>query len=200
MICAYKGGAEVVYGVRRSRQSDTSFKRTTAEGYYRFLDTLGVQLIFNHADFRLLSRRVVEVLRGCKESNLLLRALIPQLGFRSELVYYDRQPRFAGKTNYSVSRMMSLAFNGITSFSEAPLKFITFLGMVISLFSFGLAVWALGAKIFHAAIVPGWASTVIPMYMLGGIQLLCLGVIGHYLAKVYAELKARPRFIVEKKL
>jgi hypothetical protein len=142
----------------------------------------------------------VEELRGYKESNLLLRALIPELGFRSELVYYDRQPRFAGKTNYSVPRMISLAFSGITSFSDAPLKFITVLGMIISLFSFGLAVWALSARIFHAAIVPGWASTVIPMYMLGGIQLLCLGVIGQYLAKVYTELKGRPRFIVEKKL
>jgi glycosyltransferase involved in cell wall biosynthesis len=200
MICAYRSGAEVVYGVRRSRKSDTSFKRTTAEGYYRLLDSLGVRLVFNHADFRLLSRRVVEELRGCRENNLLLRALIPQLGFRSELVYYDRQPRFAGKTNYSLPRMVTLAFTGITAFSEVPLKLITVLGMIISLFSFALAVWALGAKIFHAAIVPGWASTVIPMYFLGGIQLLCLGVIGQYLAKVYTELKDRPRFIVEKKL
>ena len=200
MICAYKGGAKVVYGVRRSRKSDTSFKRATAESYYRLLDSIGVRLVFNHADFRLLSRRVVEELRGCRENNLLLRALIPQLGFRSELVYYDRQPRFAGKTNYSVARMVTLAFTGITAFSEAPLKVITLLGMLISLFSFALAVWALGAKIFHASIVPGWASTVIPLYLLGGIQLLCLGVIGQYLAKAYAELKGRPRFIVEKKL
>lgn len=200
MICAYRGGAKVVYGVRRCRKSDTFFKRTTAEGYYRLLDLIGVQLVFNHADFRLLSRRVVEELRGCRENNLLLRALIPQLGFRSELVYYDRQPRFAGKTNYSIPRMVRLAFTGITAFSAAPLKLITVLGMIISLFSFGLAVWALGAKIFHASIVPGWASTVIPLYLLGGIQLLCLGVIGQYLAKAYVELKGRPRFIVEKKL
>lgn len=200
MVCAYGRGADVVYGIRRNRQTDSFFKRTTAESYYRFLQTMGVQLMFNHADFRLLSRRVVEELRSCKETNLLLRGLIPQLGFPSELVYYDRHARFAGETKYSISKMISLAVNGITSFTEMPLKFITLLGMFVSLFSFGLAIWALAAKLLHLAAVPGWASIVIPVYMLGGIQLLCLGVIGQYLAKVYSEAKARPRFIVEKTL
>lgn len=200
MVRAYSGGAEVVYGVRRSRTKDSFFKRMTAEGYYRLLQAMGVELIFNHADFRLLSRRVVEELRSCKESNLLLRGLIPQLGFPSSLVYYDRHSRYAGESQYSIKKMVSLALNGITSFTEIPLKAITILGMLISLFSFGLAIWALVIKFFTLAAIPGWASTVIPLYMLGGIQMLCLGVIGQYLAKIYSEVKARPRFIVEKSL
>jgi glycosyltransferase involved in cell wall biosynthesis len=198
MVRAYYRGADVVYGIRCNRDTDGFFKRTTAEGYYRVLQAMGVQLMFNHADFRLMSRRVVEELRNCKESNLLLRGLIPQLGFPSELVYYDRQVRYAGETKYSIPKMVALAVNGITSFTEIPLKFITVLGMLVSLFSFGLAAWALIAKFLHMASVPGWASVVIPLYMLGGIQLLCLGVIGQYLARIYSEAKARPRFIVEK--
>jgi glycosyltransferase involved in cell wall biosynthesis len=200
MVRAYYRGADVVYGIRRNRETDSFFKRNTAESYYRLLQAMGVQLMFNHADFRLMSRRVVEELRNCKESNLLLRGLIPQLGFPSELVYYDRQVRYAGETKYSIPKMVALAVNGITSFTEIPLKFITVLGMLVSLFSFGLATWALIAKFLHMASVPGWASVVIPMYMLGGIQLLCLGVIGQYIARIYSEAKARPRFIVEKSL
>jgi len=198
MVCAFARGVEVVYGIRRSRKSDSLFKRTTAERYYWLLQAMGVELIFNHADFRLLSRRVVEELRNYKESNLLLRGLIPQLGFPSELVYYDRHARFAGESKYSISKMVSLAVNGVTSFTEIPLKAITILGMLVSAFSFALAIWALIAKLLHLAAVPGWASIVIPLYMLGGIQLLCLGVIGQYLAKLYSEAKARPRFIIEK--
>jgi glycosyltransferase involved in cell wall biosynthesis len=200
MVRAYAHGAEIVYGVRRSRETDNFLKRTTAEGYYRLLQAMGVELMFNHADYRLLSRRVVEELRNCKETNLLLRGLIPQLGFRHELVYYDRHARHAGETKYTVSKMISLALNGITSFTEVPLKFITVLGMLVSFFSFGIAAWALVTRFFDPSAVPGWASIVIPLCMLGGIQLLCLGVIGQYLAKIYSEVKARPRFIVEKSL
>jgi glycosyltransferase involved in cell wall biosynthesis len=198
MIRAYTGGAEIVYGIRRSRKKDSFFKRATAEGYYRLLQTMGVQLVFNHADFRLLSRRAVEELRNCKETNLLLRGLIPQLGFHSAMVYYDRNERCAGSSKYPLSKMLSLAVNGITSFTEIPLKAITVLGTVVSLFSFGMAAWALITKFFNPEAVPGWASIVIPLYLLGGIQLLSLGVIGQYLAKIYSEAKARPRFIVEK--
>jgi glycosyltransferase involved in cell wall biosynthesis len=198
MIRAYTGGAEIVYGIRRNRQPDSFFKRTTAEGYYRLLQKMGVQMIFNHADFRLLSRRVVEELRSYKETNLLLRGLIPQLGFNSGFVYYDRNARCAGESKYPLAKMIALAVTGITSFTEIPLKIITVLGMTVSLFSFGMAAWALVTKFFNPAAVPGWASIVIPLYMLGGIQLLCLGVIGQYLAKIYSEAKARPRFIVEK--
>jgi glycosyltransferase involved in cell wall biosynthesis len=200
MVRAYAGGAGIVYGIRRSRQTDGFFKRTTAEGFYWLLQTMGVELIFNHADFRLMSRRVVEELRSYKEHNLLLRGLIPQLGFTSALVYYDRQPRYAGETHYSLAKMVSLAVNGITSFTEIPLRAITILGMLVSVFTFFLAAWALVVRLFNLAAVPGWASIVIPLYMLGGIQLLCLGVIGQYLAKIYSETKARPRFIVEKSL
>ena len=200
MVRAYIRGAEIVYGVRRSRETDSFLKRTTAESYYRLLQAMGVELMFNHADYRLLSRRVVEELRNCKETNLLLRGLIPQLGFQYELVYYDRRARFAGETKYTVSKMVSLALNGITSFTEIPLKIITVLGMLVSLFSFGIAAWALLTRFFNPSAVPGWASIVIPLCMLGGIQLLCLGVIGQYLAKIFSEVKARPRFIVEKSL
>jgi glycosyltransferase involved in cell wall biosynthesis len=200
MVRAYSRGAEIVYGVRRSRETDNFLKRTTAESYYRLLQAMGVELMFNHADYRLLSRRVVEELRNYKETNLLLRGLIPQLGFQYELVYYDRHARYAGETKYTVSKMVSLALVGITSFTEIPLKIITVLGMFVSLFSFGIAAWALATRFFNPSAVPGWASIVIPLCMLGGIQLLCLGVIGQYLAKIYSEVKARPRFIVEKNL
>lgn len=198
MVRAHAAGAEVVYGIRGDRTTDSFFKRVTAEAYYRLLRAMGVKLVFNHADFRLLSRRVVEHLRSCNESNLLLRGLIPQLGFRSASVYYNRQIRFAGETKYSLSKMISLAITGITSFTEIPLKVITVLGMLVSLFSFALAVWAFVVKLLLQIAIPGWASIVIPIYMLGGIQLLCLGVIGQYLAKIYAETKARPRFIVDR--
>lgn len=200
MVRAHSAGAEVVYGIRSDRSSDGFFKRATAEGYYRLLRAMGVNLVFNHADFRLLSRRVLEHLRNCNESNLLLRGLIPQLGFRSASVYYQRQIRFAGETKYSFSRMLSLAITGITSFTEIPLKIITVLGILVSLFSFGLGIWAFVVKLILKAAIPGWASIVIPIYFLGGIQLLCLGVIGQYLAKIYAEAKARPRFIVDKNI
>ncbi|HYK38280.1 glycosyltransferase family 2 protein, partial [Alloacidobacterium sp.] len=200
MLAAYSSGAEIVYGIRRERSADTLFKRGTAEGYYRLLQTIGVRLVFNHADYRLLSRRVIEALRDYKEANLFLRGLIPQLGFNSATVYYDRQERFAGESKYPFSKMLGLAIEGVTSFSEVPLKLITVLGILISLVSFGLALWALGVRILNPAAVPGWASIVIPLYFLGGIQLLCMGVIGIYLAKVYSEAKGRPRFIVEKTL
>jgi glycosyltransferase involved in cell wall biosynthesis len=200
MLTAYAAGAEVVYGVRRQRQSDTPFKRVTAQAYYSVLRTIGVRLIFNHADYRLLGRRAIEALKGYKETNIFLRGLIPQLGFNSALVYYDRRGRFAGVSKYPLSKMLALAIEGITSFSDIPLKIITLLGLLISIVSFGMAIWALWIKIANPAAVPGWASTVIPVYMLGGVQLLCMGVIGQYLAKIYLETKSRPRFIIEDEL
>lgn len=200
MLAACAAGAEIVYGVRRQRQTDSPFKRVTAEAYYSLLRVVGVQLIFNHADYRLLSRRVIEVLRSYKETNIFLRGLIPQLGFNSALVYYNRQARFAGVSKYPFSKMFALAVEGITSFSDIPLKLITMLGLLISLASFGMGIWALWIRITNPAAVPGWASTVIPLYMLGGVQLLCMGVIGQYLVKIYSETKSRPRFIIEKVL
>jgi polyisoprenyl-phosphate glycosyltransferase len=200
MLDAYAAGAEVVYGIRSSRGADSFFKRTSAESYYHLLRAFGVKLVFNHADYRLHGRRAIEELRKFKESTLFLRGLIPQLGFRSALVYYDRLERPAGETKYPLGKMISLALNGIISFTDIPLKTITVLGILVSLFSFGMAAWALAVRFFDPSAVPGWASTVIPLYFLGGIQLLCLGVIGQYLAKLYAEVKARPRFIIEKSI
>jgi glycosyltransferase involved in cell wall biosynthesis len=197
MVEAYRNGAQVVYGIRRDRTRDSFFKRITAEGYYSALRAMGVRLVFNHADYRLLSRRVIEVLRTYRETNLFLRGLVPQLGFRSAQVYYDRHERFAGKSKYPLSKMLAFAFEGITSFSDLPLRAITLLGLLISLFSFAMAAWGLWVRFVNPAAVPGWASTVIPLYMLGGVQLLCMGMIGQYLAKIYTETKSRPRYIIE---
>ena len=200
MLVAHADGAEIVYGVRRQRKTDTWFKRVTAEAFYSMLQSVGVQLIFNHADYRLLGRQALEALKRYRETNLFLRGVIPQLGFTSARVYYDRRERFAGESKYPFSKMVALAIEGITSFSEVPLKLITILGLLISLVSFGFAIWALWVRITNPAAVPGWASIVIPLYMLGGVQLLCMGVIGQYVVKIYSETKSRPRFVIEKEL
>lgn len=199
MIEAYGEGADIVYGVRAARDSDTHFKRLTAEGYYRLLHALGVDIVFNHADYRLMSRRAVEALREFGEVNLFLRGVIPQLGFRTAKVEYARKPRLAGESKYPLRRMLSLAIDGITSFSTRPLRWISLAGLVISGLSFLLAAWALVSHSLDLA-VPGWASTVIPLYFLGGIQLLSIGVIGEYIGKIYMESKRRPRFLIEETL
>jgi glycosyltransferase involved in cell wall biosynthesis len=198
MLEVHEGGADVVYGVRKRRQSDTLFKRFSAELYYRLLAVMGVEIVFNHADYRLLSRRVVEALKAFGESNLFLRGIIPQLGFPSALVYYDRSARFAGESKYPLRKMLAFAWEGITSFSAAPLRMITGLGILISLGSFGVTLWALWIRLFTDLAVPGWTSTVVPMYLLGGVQLLCVGIIGEYLAKIYLETKRRPHYFIEK--
>jgi len=198
MLDANAGGADIVYGVRRRRDKDTLFKRFTAEAYYALLGAMGVEIVFNHADYRLMSRRTVEALREYGEVNLFLRGIIPQLGFPASVVYYDRAERFAGQSKYPLSKMLSFAIQGITSFSAAPLRWITMLGLTISAASFGLIFWVLWVRIFHTAdAVPGWASTVTPVYFLGGIQLLSMGIIGEYLAKIYLETKRRPRFTID---
>ena len=198
MLDEYEKGVDIVYGVRRKRNSDSVFKRFTAEGYYRLLQALGVEIVFNHADYRLLSRRAIESLEQYGESDLFLRGLIPQLGYRSSLVYYDRLERFAGESKYPLHKMLAFAWQGVTSFSAAPLRSITAIGLLLSIASFAVAAWALVTRLFTDSAVPGWASTVVPMYFLGGIQLLCTGIIGEYLAKIYLETKHRPRFFVEK--
>lgn len=197
MVELHKGGADIVYGVRQKRTTDTFFKRVTAEGYYRLLALFGVEIVFNHADYRLMSRRALEALRNFREANLFLRGLIPQLGFSTAIVQYDRAERFAGESKYPLSKMLALAWEGITSFSTAPLRLITTLGLTISIGSFGIALWALSVRLFTDDAVPGWASTVVPTYMLGGVQLLCIGIIGEYLAKVYIETKRRPAYFIE---
>jgi glycosyltransferase involved in cell wall biosynthesis len=187
-----------VYGVRLCRRTDTTFKRLSAEGFYRLLGLMNVEVVFNHADYRLLGRRAVEALRQFNETNLFLRGIIPQLGFPSAIVYYDRAQRLAGQSKYSLRRMLSFAWEGLTSFSAAPLRMITGLGVLISFGSFVVTLWAIWVRLFSTHAVPGWASTVVPIYLLGGVQLLCIGIIGEYLAKIYAETKHRPRFFIEK--
>ncbi|OGA34401.1 MAG: glycosyltransferase [Betaproteobacteria bacterium RIFCSPLOWO2_12_FULL_62_13b] len=198
MIDAHLAGCDIVYGVRRSRCVDTMFKRFTAEAYYRVLKAMGVDVIFNHADYRLMSRRAIEALKEFKEVNLFLRGIIPQLGFATAIVRYDRAGRFAGASKYPLMKMLALAVQGITSFSATPLRMITATGLIVSLGTFIVTLWALFVRLFTDDAVPGWTSTVVPMYFLGGIQLLSLGVIGEYLAKVYMETKKRPRYIIEK--
>jgi glycosyltransferase involved in cell wall biosynthesis len=191
-------GFAIVYGVRDDRSADTAFKRFTAEGYYRLMSWMGVDLIFNHADFRLMTRSAIDALREFEEVNLFLRGIIPQLGFRTSTVAYRRAERFAGESKYPLSKMLALAIQGVTSFSTFPLRVITVLGLAISVLSLGLGGWALAIKLFSNAALPGWASTVVPMYFLGGVQLLSLGIIGEYIAKIYMETKRRPRYIIEK--
>ena len=196
MVIAAGGGADIVYGVRRKRDTDSYFKRFTAEGYYRLLGLLGVEIIFNHADFRLMTRKAIEALFQFSEVNLFLRGIVPQLGFNTAVVYYDRLERLAGESKYSLRKMLSLAWQGVTSFSAVPLKLITIMGLFLFLISMAITIWVVIVKMFGAAIVPGWASTVIPIVFLGGIQLLSLGVIGEYLGKVYLEVKRRPRYFI----
>jgi glycosyltransferase involved in cell wall biosynthesis len=197
MLDAHAEGHDIVYGVRASRDTDSVFKRATAEGYYRLLDRLGVDVVFNHADYRLMSRRAVEALREFPESNLFLRGLIPQLGFPSTTVAYARRERFAGESKYPLHKMLSLAWQGVTSFSAAPLRAITALGFSVSLLSVAMGLWALGVRLLTNEAVPGWASIVIPLFLISGVQLLSLGIIGEYLAKIFVETKRRPLYFVE---
>jgi len=197
MIQRYREGSEIVFGVRRKRTKDTFFKRFSAESYYKFLAMMGVQIVYNHADYRLMSRRAVESLRGYDETHLFLRGLVPQLGYKGAIVEFDRAERFAGESKYPLTKMLSLAWQGVTSFSAYPLRLITGIGMMISVISLVMAAWAVLTKLFTANALPGWASTVIPMYFLGGVQLLSLGIIGEYVAKIFESSKKRPRFHVE---
>lgn len=200
MIELYAAGYDIVYGVRGSRKTDTFFKSFTAKLYYHLLSFMGVEIIYNHADYRLMSRKVIEALREFGEVNLFLRGIIPQLGFSYALVYYDRAERYAGESKYPLRKMLSFAWQGITSFSDLPLRLITGLGLLVSLISFLITVWAIAVRLFTDDAIPGWASTVLPIYFLGGIQLLCLGIMGEYLAKIYLETKHRPRYIIEKEI
>jgi len=197
MVLKFRGGAQIVYGIRGDRGSDSAFKRGSAEGYYRLLRVLGVDVVFNHADYRLMGRSAIDALRQFPETNLFLRGIVPMLGFPSDKVYYRRRERQAGRTKYALGRMLSLSWDGVTSFTTRPLRWITVGGFIVSAFSFAIGCWAVGVRIFLDAAVPGWASTVVPMYFLGGVQLISLGVLGEYVAKLYIESKHRPRYIIE---
>jgi glycosyltransferase involved in cell wall biosynthesis len=196
MVDAAKGGADIVYGVRTERTADTSFKRGTAQAYYRLLALFGVEIVFNHADFRLMTRRAIDALLAYKESNLFLRGLVPQLGFTTTVVPYERGERVAGESKYPLRKMLSLAWEGITSLSVAPLRFITVLGICTCLLAMGIGCWALIVGLFTTHAVPGWTSTVVPLAFIGGVQLLSLGVIGEYVGKIYIEAKRRPPYFV----
>lgn len=200
MLDANAQGYDVVYGVRSRRDTDSFLKRFTAASYYKFLKLMGVEVVYNHADYRLLARCVIEALRRYEESNIFLRGIIPTLGFKSTNVYYERGERFAGASKYPLRKMLSLALDGITSFTPMPLHFITALGMLVSIVSALLGLWAVSIRVFTDTAIPGWASTVVPIYFLGGVQLLGIGVLGEYLSKIYIEVKRRPRYIIEKKI
>lgn len=198
MVRHYREGCEIVYGVRKRRDTDTFFKRISAEGYYKLMAAMKIDIVFNHADYRLLSRRALDALSEYREVNLFLRGLVRQLGYQSAIVAYDRAERFAGESKYPLRKMISFAWQGITSFSTAPLRLITTMGFFVSLISGGLGLWGLVTSLILNHALPGWTSTVVPMYFLGGIQLLSLGVIGEYVAKIYIESKGRPRFHIDK--
>jgi glycosyltransferase involved in cell wall biosynthesis len=198
MVEKFAHGADIVYGVRRSRDGDSLFKLGSAKVFYRLLRMLGVETVSDHADFRLLSRRAVNALAEYQEVNLYLRGIIPLLGFRSETVFYDRHDRFAGQSKYPLRRMVGLGLNAITSFSVLPLRLISALGFAVSLATLVLGAWILVGALTHAQLVPGWASTVLPIYFLGGVQLIGIGIIGEYVGKLYLEAKRRPRYFIDR--
>lgn len=200
MLEAHARGADIVCGVRSRRDVDTPFKRMTAQAFYRGMSALGVSTIPDHADYRLMSRKAVEALRGFGEVNLFLRGIVPTLGFKIETVHYERKARVAGETHYPLRKMLALAANGVFAFSTVPLKLITVLGFVVCAVAFAMGCWALGVRLLTSQSVPGWASVVIPMYFLGGVQMLSIGILGAYISRTYAETKQRPRFIIEKTL
>jgi polyisoprenyl-phosphate glycosyltransferase len=198
MIDCYANGCDVVYAARAKRETDTRFKRFTAEMYYSLMNKMGVNIVYNHADYRLLSRKAIDSLRSFSEVNLFLRGIVPLIGFKSDTVFYDRAERAAGESKYPIAKMLAFAIQGITSFSYVPLRMITFLGFSVSAFAFAMIFWVGWIKFFTETAVPGWASILIPMFFLGGVQLLSLGVIGEYIAKTYMETKRRPPFFIEK--
>lgn len=199
MVEAYHNGYDVVYGVRSSRKTDTFFKRFTAEGFYKLMKALGVDIVFNHADYRLMSKRALEGLAEFEEVNLFLRGIVPQIGYPWTTVEYERHERFAGESKYPLKKMLSFAFDGITSFSVKPMRMILVLGFVVFIVSIIMLLWALIQSITGNT-VSGWTSMMGSIWLIGGIQLLCLGVIGEYIGKIYSESKRRPRFIIERVL
>ena len=195
MIDCYLSGCDIVYGVRKERKTDTFFKRVTAEGFYKLMKSFGAEVVFNHADYRLMSKRVLQHFADFKEVNIFLRGMVPLVGFKSTSVYYERAERLAGKSKYPLRKMISLAFNGITSLSVKPIHIVTALGLIFSLVGFAGVIWAIVMSILEKTIA-GWASIVCIISLLGGIQLLSLGIIGEYVGKIYMETKKRPRYII----
>ena len=198
MVKAYLNGADIVYGVRSKRKKDSFFKRFTAVSFYKLLNKMGVEVVFNHADYRLVSNKVLKEFQNFKEVNLFLRGMFPLVGFNSTIVYYEREKRIAGKTHYPLKKMIQLAFDGITSLSIKPLRIFTTIGLVTSIISFAFIIYTIIAY-FIGNTVPGWASMTSIICFIGGIQLIGIGVLGEYIGKIYMEVKHRPRYIISKR-
>ena len=196
MVKEYKNGCEIVYGVRAARKTDTFFKRTTAEGFYKFMRFMGAEVVFNHADYRLMSSRALDELANFKEVNIFLRGMVPLVGFKSTSVFYDRNERMAGKSKYPLRKMLQLAWDGITSLSVKPIHIVMTLGLIVSVLGFAGCIWAFIIGLLGNE-TAGWASIVCIVTFLGGIQLLSIGIIGEYVGKIYLETKKRPRYIIE---
>lgn len=196
MLEQYYQGNDIVYGVRSSREKDTFFKKFTAESFYRIMLKMGVELVFNHADYRLMSKRALEGLMEYEEVNLFLRGIIPQIGYKSTVVQYERNERFAGESKYPVRKMLSFAMDGITSFSVKPMRLIVNIGAAMLLISIIALIYAILSKL-QGSTVSGWTSTIVSIWFIGGIQILCLGIIGEYIGKIYSESKKRPRYIID---
>lgn len=196
MVDKYLDGADIVYGVRSSREKDTFFKKATAEGFYKIMNAMGANTVFNHADYRLMSKRALDGLAGFEEVNLFLRGIIPMIGYRSDVVYYERGERFAGESKYPLGKMISFATEGITSLSIKPIRFITGLGFMIFIVSIGMLIYSIFRHFMGATIV-GWTTLMVSVWAIGGLILLSLGVVGEYIGKIYLETKSRPRFIIE---
>ena len=198
MVDAYADGCDIVYGIRSNRASDTFFKRSSAQLYYKLLNAMGAEVVYNHADYRLTSSRVLREFANFKEVNLYLRGMFPLVGFKSTSVYYERHERLAGSSHYSLAKMLGLAFDGITSLSIKPIRMIAAFGAIMSFLSFIGIIWAVVDR-FMGNTVPGWASTVVIIFLTCGLQMLSLGVIGEYIGKIYMESKHRPRYIISEK-
>lgn len=197
MIDKFHAGNDIVYGVRRERKTDTFFKRTTAQAFYKLMALMGVKTVYNHADFRLMSKRAVEQFSQYRETNLFLRGMMPLIGYQTDSVYYDRKERVAGESKYPLKKMLALAFNGISSFSVKPISMIMGLGIFIIVCSILAAIYAL-VSYFVGSVVPGWTSLILSIWFLGGLQLLATGMVGQYIGKIYMEVKQRPRYNIEK--
>jgi len=198
MIKEFKNGSDIVYGVRNNRDTDSFFKRFTATTYYKLLKSLGADIVYNHADYRLVSSKVLNEFSKFEEVNIFLRGMFPLVGFKSTCVYYKREKRIGGQTHYPLSKMLKLAWDGITSLTIKPIKIITTLGILISIFSFAMIIWVL-ISFFNSQTVPGWSTQVICTCLIGGIQLVSLGIIGEYVGKIYLETKKRPRYIISER-
>lgn len=199
MLEKYYNGCEIVYGVRNSRETDTFFKKATAEGYYKAMKTLGADIVFNHADYRLMSRKALDALEDFKEVNMFLRGVVPMIGFKSDVVYYARKERLAGESKYPMKKMLAFAWEGITSLTTKPIRMITVLGISIFFISFIMLIYSLVSYLAGTAIT-GWTSTIVSIWAIGGLQLFAIGIVGEYIGKVYLETKSRPKYFIEKYL